>query len=76
MCRSNCLGDMVAKIYVVMEALGITQQFSKRQAWPSYLQEWPEEINRRVPNLILNSNLGQCCTRIRATASQVCGVDH
>ena len=60
MCRSNCLGDMVAKIYVVMEALGITQQFSKRQAWPSYLQEWPEEINRRVPNLILNSNLGQC----------------
>ena len=53
---------MVAKIYVVMEALGITQQFAKRQAWPSHLQEWPEEINRKVPNLILNSNLGQSCT--------------
>ena len=63
MCHSNCLGDMAAKIYVVMEALGkVTQQFAKRQAWPSYLQEWPEEINRRVPNLILNSNLGQSCT--------------
>jgi len=54
---------MPAKIYVVMEALGkVTQQFAKRQALPSYLQEWPEEINRPVPNLILNSNLGQSWT--------------